>query len=160
MRALLFLAPRASLAGAALCLLWAGQAGAFIPSPVGIRILRETPRSTPFVVSPVRTMSLAQGAARRARPAALSMLKEPEGRDAFALVSERESTLGPLHNLPKSAAKVLKVVGLPLGLVAGYALTPLKGPAIKLCGGLAGFLLARMANQRVRMVSVDIEEAT
>jgi hypothetical protein len=105
---------------------------------------------------PSRVMPAGYRATQVARPmrglAGLRMLKEPQGSDAFARILEKDRNLSPLHKLPATPAKALKLTTIPLGAAVGFVATPMASPVLRACGALFAGVAAKVANDRVRSV--------
>lgn len=145
------------LAGLAVLLLAGAQACAAFIVPVASRI-RPLPAVHGSMVDHRLSLPVAlQPPAPRHRlgAGALSMLKEPQGADAFARVLEGEGRLGPLNKLSSGPAKAIKFTSIPLAAVGGFLGVPAAaGPMFKVFGGVVGALALRAGNRRLRKVCV------
>ncbi|EWM22576.1 hypothetical protein Naga_100893g2 [Nannochloropsis gaditana] len=90
-------------------------------------------------------------ASRRLGGRSLTMLKEPQGSDAFARVVEKEGKLSPLAKLHSGPAQILKVTTVPLAAVGGFLATPKgAGGMFRVFGGLVGGLVLKEVNSKLR----------
>lgn len=84
----------------------------------------------------------------------LSMLKEPQGSDAFARFLEKESSLSALNKLSSGPAKLVKFTTVPLAAAAGFLATPKNGGTpLRVFGGVVGGFALKKANDKLRDVS-------
>jgi hypothetical protein len=153
---------RRSLGGAAgllaaVLLLAGAQAAAAFIVPVASRI-RPVPTGVMHGSGSMvgyRTVGVPLAALQPPQPrrGALSMLKEPQGSDAFARMLEEEGRLGPLNKLSSGPAKAIKFTSIPLAAVGGFLGVPAAaGPMFKVFGGVVGALALRAGNRRLRKV--------
>ncbi len=88
---------------------------------------------------------------RQRHAGVLSMLKEPQGSDAFARLLEKEGALSPLAKLHSGPAKLIKFTTVPLAAVGGFLATPAAaGGLFRVFGGVVGGLALKTVNQKLR----------